>query len=73
MEGGILPPGKGAGVRAALGIFRRTWSCVRFFPPGWEARLYGRQGCLPLQANSEGLLPSAGLFISAESPKGINA
>jgi hypothetical protein len=20
----------------------------RSYPPGWEARLYGRQGCLPL-------------------------
>ena len=22
--------------------------CESFFPPGWEARLYGKQGCLPL-------------------------
>jgi hypothetical protein len=47
VESGILPPGKNA----------RRFDGVRFvpapapgaspFPPGWEARLYGRQGCLP--------------------------
>ena len=25
---------------------------VRFFPPGWGARLYGKQGCLPLHRSS---------------------
>jgi hypothetical protein len=27
-------------------------------PPGWEARLYGRQGCLPLQGLSDLIRPN---------------
>jgi hypothetical protein len=26
-----------------------VWLCARFLPPGWEARLHGRQGCPPLR------------------------
>ena len=26
-----------------FGIIRHAWLFVRFFPPGWEARLYGRK------------------------------
>jgi len=26
-----------------------AWVDVRFFPPGWEARLYGSQGWPPLR------------------------
>jgi hypothetical protein len=29
---------------------------VRFFPPGWEARLYGRQGCTPASAKGTDLM-----------------
>ncbi len=33
--------------------------CARFFPPGWEARLHGRQGCLPPRLPSRYFLPAA--------------
>jgi len=37
---------------------------VRFFPPGWEARLYGKQGCSPLlRAERESLFIAAGIGI----------
>ncbi len=48
-----LPPGQNV-------VFQPTFaasvshSCVRFFPPGWEARLYGRQGCPPLHPSVRG-------------------
>ena len=40
---GILPPG--IRVRIVPGLLCET----RLNPPGWKPRLYGRQGCLPLQ------------------------
>jgi len=31
-------------------------------PPGWEARLYGRQGCLPLRGRLAGRLGGSGFL-----------
>ena len=37
-------------------VLQGDWIGVRLFPPGWEARLYGRQGCLPLRRPEETLV-----------------
>ena len=42
------------------GIFGAAEADVRLHPPGWEARLYGRQGCLPLQVYGENQRPANG-------------
>jgi hypothetical protein len=39
VEGGILPPGKIAGVTATL-IFSTAGGGTTFFPPGWKPRIY---------------------------------
>jgi hypothetical protein len=46
VEGGILPPRTGANLFTTDDNFT-TLRTAQFFPPGWEARLYGRQGCPP--------------------------
>ncbi len=46
---------------AAHESFPARWICVRFFPPGWEARLYGRHGCPPLQFKLDKFFGSAWL------------
>jgi hypothetical protein len=49
-EGGILPPGITARCSAAFEDLTRS-ARRELFPPGWEARLYGRQGCLTATSN----------------------
>jgi hypothetical protein len=46
VEGGIVPPGIDVARTVAV---KHGWMFERFNPPGWEARLHGRQGCLPLR------------------------
>ncbi len=48
VEGGILAARKKCGEVWIVWVFQRALVCVRLLLPGWEARLYGRQGCLPL-------------------------
>ncbi|HMP84898.1 MAG TPA: hypothetical protein PKA41_19575, partial [Verrucomicrobiota bacterium] len=50
VEDGILPPGRNVRMECDSGKFQRIPPCVRFFPPGWEARLYGSQGWPPLRS-----------------------
>jgi len=42
---GIPAARKWRGVVLWPAKFQRACFCVRLFPPGWEARLHGRQGC----------------------------
>jgi hypothetical protein len=37
--------------------------CARSFPPGWEARLYARQGCLTLPGGSVRMRPARSVWV----------
>jgi len=47
VEGGIFAARKWCELGWIVAKFQRALVCVAFFSPGWEARLYGRQGCPP--------------------------
>ena len=49
VEGGILPPGSKHGLAKAFSSFAKRSVVCTVFSAGLEARLYGRQGCLPLR------------------------
>jgi len=55
-----LPPGKKHELFRASRVFQSASIRVRFSPPGWEARLFVRQGCLTLRNATQ--LPSGSGF-----------